>query len=92
VLLKQQISVGILNESLAHPREILKPAIVHSAYAFVLVHNQPWGGAKPSDADIRLTRQIHEAARVLQFGFMDHVIVGRQHRTKQVISPSKGRV
>ena len=43
---KEQISVGILNEALAHPREILKPAIVHSAYAFALVHNYP-SGAMP---------------------------------------------
>jgi DNA repair protein RadC len=43
---KEQISVGILNEALAHPREILKPAIVHSAFAFALVHNHP-SGAMP---------------------------------------------
>jgi RadC-like JAB domain len=42
---KEQISVGILNEALAHPREILKPAIVHSAYAFALVHNL-WAAAQ----------------------------------------------
>jgi DNA repair protein RadC len=74
---KEQISVGILNEALAHPREILKPAIVHSAYAFALVHNHPSGDPAPSDADMRLTRQINEAARVLHISFLDHVIIGQ---------------
>jgi DNA repair protein RadC len=74
---KEQISVGILNEALAHPREILKPAIIHSAFAFALVHNHPSGDPNPSDADFRLTRQINEAARVLQIPFLDHVIVGQ---------------
>ena len=74
---KEQISVGILNEALAHPREILKPAIVHSAYAFALVHNHPSGDPAPSDADMRLTRQIKEAANVLRINFLDHVIVGQ---------------
>jgi DNA repair protein RadC len=74
---KEQISVGILNEALAHPREILKPAIVHSAYAFTLVHNHPSGDPNPSDADFRLTRQINEAARVLHISFLDHVIIGQ---------------
>jgi DNA repair protein RadC len=74
---KEQISVGILNEALAHPREILKPAIIHSAYAFALVHNHPSGDPNPSDADFRLTRQINEAARILHISFLDHVIVGQ---------------
>jgi DNA repair protein RadC len=74
---KEQISVGILNEALAHPREILKPAIAHSAYAFTLVHNHPSGDPNPSDADFRLTRQINEAARVLHISFLDHVIIGQ---------------
>jgi hypothetical protein len=74
---KEQISVGILNEALAHPREILKPAIVHSAHSFALVHNHPSGDPTPSDADMRLTRQIKEAANVLRIHFLDHVIVGQ---------------
>jgi DNA repair protein RadC len=74
---KEQITVGILNEALAHPREILKPAIMHSAYAFALVHNHPSGDPSPSEADIRLTRQINDAARVLRIHFLDHVIVGQ---------------
>jgi DNA repair protein RadC len=78
----KDISTGTLNESLAHPREIFKPAITLSAYAIVVVHNHPSGDPAPSDADLRLTRKIAEAARLLQITLLDHVIVG---------SPSNGQ-
>lgn len=70
------ISVGSVNESLAHPREIFKPAIVFSAYSFIMVHNHPSGDASPSEADMRLTRRIVEASRILQLQLMDHIIIG----------------
>jgi DNA repair protein RadC len=70
------ITKGILNESLAHPREIFKPAIVHSAYAFVVVHNHPSGDPSPSEADSRLTRRLSDGSKLLQIQMLDHVIVG----------------
>ncbi|MGA8481747.1 MAG: DNA repair protein RadC [Chthoniobacterales bacterium] len=70
------IAKGTVNESLAHSREIFKPAISHSAYALVVVHNHPSGDASPSEADTRLTRRIAEAGRILQIQMLDHVIVG----------------
>jgi DNA repair protein RadC len=70
------ISTGTVNESLAHPREIFKPAIAHSAYAFILAHQHPSGDASPSDADRQLTRRVAEAARLLQIHLLDHVICG----------------
>jgi DNA repair protein RadC len=70
------VSQGTINESLAHPREIFKPVIVHSAYAFILVHNHPSGDPSPSEADLRLTRRINEASRILQLQLIDHVIIG----------------
>jgi DNA repair protein RadC len=70
------VSQGTVNESLAHPREIFKPAIVHSAYSFVMVHNHPSGDPSPSEADIRLTRRTVEAGRILQLQLIDHVIIG----------------
>jgi DNA repair protein RadC len=72
----QEISKGSLNESLAHPREIFKPCIAQSANAFILVHNHPSGDPSPSEADLRLTRRLVEAARVLQISLIDHVIIG----------------
>jgi DNA repair protein RadC len=67
---------GSLNEVHAHPREVLRSAIVHRAYAFVLAHNHPSGDPQPSAADIQFTRRIREAAELLQMKFLDHVIIG----------------
>jgi DNA repair protein RadC len=72
----QEISRGTLNESLAHPREIFKAAITHSAFSFVLAHNHPSGDPSPSEADTRLTRRVAEASRILQITLHDHVIIG----------------
>ncbi len=74
----EEVSNGTLNETTAHPREILRPALLYAAYAFVLVHNHPSGDPSPSDADRRLTARLAEAARLLQIGFHDHVIVGAE--------------
>ncbi len=71
-----EISRGTLNESLAHPREIFKAAISRSAYAIVVVHNHPSGDPSPSEADLRLTRKLGEAARLLQINLLDHLIIG----------------
>jgi DNA repair protein RadC len=70
------VTKGSVNECLAHPREIFRPVIVHSAFSFVLVHNHPSGDPSPSEADQRLTRRISEASRMLQIQFIDHLIVG----------------
>jgi DNA repair protein RadC len=73
---KVDISRGTVNQSLAHPREIFRPAIVHSAYAFALVHNHPSGNTSPSETDMQLTKRLVAAAEILQINFLDHVIVG----------------
>jgi DNA repair protein RadC len=70
------VSQGIVNEALGHSREIFKPAITHSAYSFIMVHNHPSGDPSPSEADMRLTRRILEASRILQLQLVDHVIIG----------------
>jgi DNA repair protein RadC len=72
----EQVSLGSLNECLAHPREILRPAVLHNAFAFVLVHNHPSGDPAPSDADRRVTMRMAEAAKMLQVNFFDHMILG----------------
>jgi DNA repair protein RadC len=73
-----EVSLGSLNESVAHPREILQPVLLHSAYGFVLVHNHPSGDPAPSDADRRLTTRLREAANLLQVTMLDHVILGTE--------------
>jgi DNA repair protein RadC len=74
---KVDISKGTVNESVACPREILRPAITHPSFGFVLVHNHPSGLANPSAADLQLTKRIAEGARILNINFLDHVIVGQ---------------
>ena len=76
LLCVEQVSLGSLNECLAHPREILRPAVLHNAFAFILVHNHPSGDPTPSDADRRVTLRMAEAAKMLQVNFFDHVILG----------------
>ena len=68
------VSIGTLNETLTHPREILSPVICGGAFGFILMHNHP----SPSPPDKRLTKRISECARLLQVSFLDHVIAGRE--------------
>ena len=70
------VSKGTVNESLAHPREVFRAAIFHSAYAVVVVHNHPSGDPSPSELDSRFTRRLFECSRILQIQMLDHVIVG----------------
>jgi len=70
------VSIGSMNESVAHPREIYRPAVATGAYGIILMHNHPSGDPSPSEADTRLTRRLAEAASILQVGLLDHVIVG----------------
>lgn len=70
------ISQGSLNESIAHPREIIRPALLASAYGIILVHNHPSGDPTPSQADKKLTTRINEACDLLQVHLVDHIIVG----------------
>src|ERR1700740_3833787 len=55
------VSQGSVNESIGHPKKVFKPAMIHSAYSFIMVHNHPSGDPAPSEADMRLTRRILEA-------------------------------
>jgi DNA repair protein RadC len=73
-----EVSTGSINESIAHPREIFRPAVIASAHAVVLVHNHPSGDPSPSQADHRLTRRLAEAAELMQIKLLDHIIIGAQ--------------
>ena len=72
----EEISLGSLSETVAHAREIFRPAFIHSAYAMILVHNHPSGDPSPSDNDKRMTRRLIEAAALLQINLLDHIIIG----------------
>ena len=69
------ISVGILDSSIAHPREVFKPAIQNSAASIILVHNHPSGDPTPSNDDIKITERLIEAGKILGIEIDDHVII-----------------
>lgn len=72
----EEISLGSINESIAHPRDVFRPALISSAYAVIVVHNHPSGDATPSQTDHNLTRRLAEAAELLQIKLLDHIIIG----------------
>lgn len=76
VLAVDTISIGSLNSSLVHPREVFKKAIQCSAAAVILVHNHPSGDPTPSPEDLEITRRLAEAGRLLGIEVLDHIIVG----------------
>jgi DNA repair protein RadC len=79
----EEISLGSVNESIAHPRDVFRPAVISSAYAVIVVHNHPSGDPSPSQSDHSLTRRLAEAAELLQIKLLDHIIIG---------APAEGRL
>ena len=75
LLARETLSVGSLNTTRTHPREILEPALRHLAVAFVLAHNHPSGSLVPSQDDLSFTGAIGRAAELMDFGFLDHLII-----------------
>ena len=70
-----QIMQGTVNQAIVYPREVFKHALLSGACAVILVHNHPSGHAKPSDADIRLTKTLQECAKLFEILVHDHMIV-----------------
>jgi len=73
---KDKISVGSLDTSIVHPREVFKPALSVSAASVILVHNHPSGDPEPSEEDIKLTKRLVEAAEIMGIDVLDHIIIG----------------
>ncbi len=69
------ISIGTLNASLVHPREVFKPAIKDSAAGIILAHNHPSGDLKPSANDDQVTHNIQQAGRLIKIDLIDHLII-----------------
>jgi len=84
----EQISRGTLDSILVHPREVFKAAILANAAGLILVHNHPSGDPTPSEADIRVTRDLIRAGQLLKMDVLDHVILGRrtQERPRDFVS------
>ncbi len=72
----QLLTIGTLDTILVHPREVFRGAIIASASALVLMHNHPSGEPEPSEADIKVTRDLIRAGQLLKIEVLDHVIIG----------------
>ena len=72
---RETVSIGSLNASIVHPREVFLSAIVHSAASIVLVHNHPSGDPEPSEEDLSITRRLVQVGDLVGIGVLDHVIV-----------------
>lgn len=76
VIAKENVSVGGLHSSIAHPREVFKTAVKRSAASIILAHNHPSGDPAPSREDIDITRRLIEAGSIMGIEIIDHVIIG----------------
>ena len=70
------VSVGILDSSLVHPREVFKDAIAVSAASIIVAHNHPSGDPSPSVEDTRITKRLAESGELLGIDLLDHIILG----------------
>ena len=77
VIKSEQITVGLLDKSLAHPREVFNPAVRESASALILVHNHPSGDPTPSQDDKTITKDLKKAAETLGLRILDHIILSK---------------
>ena len=80
LLRRDEISSGTATAALVHPREVFREAIKAGASAIIAVHNHPSGDPAPSSADLQITRQLVAAARAVEIGLIDHVILGSPAR------------
>lgn len=76
VIRDEIISIGTLNMSVVHPREVFLPAVEFTAAAIILAHNHPSGDPTPSEEDLAITHQMVEAGRVMGIEVFDHLIIG----------------
>jgi DNA repair protein RadC len=88
IRIAEEITDGTIDTLLVHPREVFKSAIAANASAIVLAHNHPSGDPTPSEADIKVTRDLIRAGQLLKIEVLDHVILGRaaEGRAKEYAS------
>ena len=78
----QIVSIGTQDTILVHPREVFRLAICTAASALIVLHNHPSGQSTPSDADIKVTRDLVRAGQLLKIEVLDHVVIGRgEHKS-----------
>jgi len=75
---RQTISIGTLNSSLVHPREVFEPALSFHAASVIIAHNHPSGELKPSSEDREVTKRLLEAGKIIGIDIIDHIILGKK--------------
>jgi len=80
------VTMGLIDASLVHPREVFRLAVIKNASGVVLMHNHPSGDPTPSADDIRITKQMVEAGRILDIKVLDHIIIGSGDNDSKFIS------
>jgi DNA repair protein RadC len=83
LLRRVEVSRGTATACLVHPREVFKEAIKLSACGIIAVHNHPSGDPAPSRADIQVTRQLREAAKIIGIDLLDHIVLGERSKDPQ---------
>lgn len=74
---RHMITLGILDATLVHPREVLKPCILDGAACYIAIHNHPSGDTTPSAEDIRMTKQLVDASKIMNIPILDHIIIAK---------------
>ena len=72
----ETVSIGTLNSSLVHPREVFKQAIKRSSSTVILAHNHPSGNCEPSEQDLQVTSRLKEVGQIVGIEVIDHIIIG----------------
>mgnify|MGYP000050084648 CR=1 FL=1 len=79
----EEISSGVLDAAIVHPREVFREAIRIAAASVILVHNHPSGDSSPSQEDLQITKQLVEAGRIIDIRVLDHIIIGNKDKDGQ---------
>ncbi len=75
----QCVSMGTINETIVHPREVFRPAVMSGAKSIILCHNHPSGNIDPSEQDMRTTEKLQKAGDILGIDVLDHIIIGGEN-------------
>jgi DNA repair protein RadC len=73
-----EVSMGLVNKTIVHPREVFRPAIIDNAVSIIIAHNHPSGNLDPSSQDRNITKKLKDAGEVLNIDVLDHIIVSER--------------
>lgn len=74
----ETVSIGSLNASIVHPREVFRPAVLAAAASIIVAHNHPSGDPEPSEEDLSITRRLAQVGELLGIGLLDHLVIAKR--------------